>query len=170
MKELANFALFQLVWFVAVLRAADGDVWSGAGAALVFLCVHLAMVARPARARELAFALGVGLVGGVLDTGLFALEATSYPTSEAWSLPTAPPWIVALWIAFALLPRFSLAWLADHVVWAALLGAVGGPLSYAAGARLGATGVENALWTYGLLTLEYALAVPLMLMLARRAR
>lgn len=168
MKNVVNVASFQVVWFVAVLRAVRGDVWSGVLAAGVFLVVHLAMVDRGERRRQLAFALGVGVAGALLDSGLRALGATAYPTSSAWTAPTAPPWIAALWIAFALLPRFSLAWLVDRPLLGAGCGAVGGPLSYAAGARLGATAVGDARWTYGLLAVEYALAVPWMLRVAKR--
>jgi hypothetical protein len=48
-------------------------------------------------------------------------------------------------------------------VLAALLGAVGGPLSYFGGSRLGAVAhADSELFTYGLLALEYAVVTPLL--------
>jgi hypothetical protein len=65
----------------------------------------------------------------------------------------------------------SARWLAGRPALAALLGAVGGPLSFAAGARMGAVGVgPTPALTWGVLALEYALATPLLLLLAPHAR
>jgi hypothetical protein len=50
----------------------------------------------------------------------------------------SPPWMAALWPNFVTTLHTSLGWLAGRYRLAALLGAVGGPLSYYAGARLGA--------------------------------
>jgi hypothetical protein len=85
-------------------------------------------------------------------------------------LPIVPPWITALWIGFATLPRFSLAWLRGKPWLAALLGGVAGPLSYLAGVRLGAVAVgAHPLLTFGVLAAEYALVTPLLLLLAPRS-
>jgi hypothetical protein len=50
----------------------------------------------------------------------------------------APVWIIAMWAGFATLLHVALRWLLPHRWLAALLGAVGGPLAYYAGMRLGA--------------------------------
>lgn len=166
MKNLANFVLFQGFWFVAVAGAADGILWAGPVGVLVFLVVHLAMV-QPAteRVRELRYLFLAGVVGFALDSGLAAIGATAYPTSaEGWPHPVAPPWIVSLWVAFAMLPRFSLGWLRGRPALAFAFGAIGGPFSYFAGTRFGSVAVgESALLTYGALAVEYALVTPLLL-------
>ncbi len=169
MKKFANFALYQGAWFVAVSCAARGDVWTGPAAMLVVVIVHLALV--PDRMRELRFLFVVGLFGTIADSALAALGVLAYPSSHAsWTSIVAPPWIIALWIGFATLPRFSLAWLAHRPALAALLGAVGGPLSYAAGIRLGAVAVgSQPVLTWLALSAEYALATPFLLWLAPRA-
>ncbi|NOT31985.1 MAG: DUF2878 domain-containing protein [Planctomycetes bacterium] len=166
MKKLANFLLFQGAWFVTVAGAARGAVWLGPATFAAVVAVHLLLVSE--RARELRFLLLAGVLGTIADTVLAALGATAYPSSEAaWHLPIVPPWITALWIGFATLPRFSLAWLVRRPGLAALLGAVGGPLSYLAGARLGAVAVSSEpLETWSTLAVEYALATPLLLWLA----
>jgi hypothetical protein len=172
-RSLLNFALFQLVWFAAVKGAASGAMWLGPAAVVGFLALHLALVPAGAeRGRELGYVLAVGLVGSLADSILHVLGATAYPTShEAWPFLVVPPWIVSLWLAFAMLPRFSLAWLAGRPALGFLLGALGGPLSYLAGTRLGAVGVgESALLTWGALAVEYALVTPLLLHFAPGAR
>ena len=135
-------------------------------AVVAIVLVHLLVLSRAGERRsELVYILAVGLSGSLLDTGLRALEITSYPTSPPSTF--VPPWIAALWFLFATLPRHSLGWLRGRVGLAVLLGALGGPLSYLGGVRLGAVepGPEP-LWTWVGLGIEYAVLTPLMLRLA----
>lgn len=169
MKRLANFLLFQIGWTIAVAGAARGAIWLGPVVMAVVVGVHVGMVSD--RARQLRYILLVGLFGTLADTLLASLGATSYPSSAPhWPFAFAPPWISALWIGFATLPRFSLAWLAQRPWLAALLGATGGPLSYFAGVRMGAVGVSaDPLLTWASLAVEYSLATPLLLHFAPRS-
>lgn len=170
MKNVANFILFQAGWFACVSAAAQGRMWLGPLAVLAVVTVHLFLIARPTERRwELRYILVVGLVGMLADTGLGLLGAMRYPTSEAvWSLALVPPWITALWVLFATLPHHSLGWLRTRPYLAAGLGALGGPLSYLAGTRLGAVAAgDQPLLTWGALSIEYALVTPLLLRLAR---
>jgi len=171
MKNLANFVLFQVAWFACVSAAAHGYMWLGPLVVLVAVTLHLLVIADPEERRwELGYILVVGLVGMLADTGLGLLGATRYPSSEAvWSLALAPPWITALWVLFATLPHHSLAWLRGRPRLAVVLGAVGGPLSYLGGTRLGAVAVgDQPLLTWGALAIEYAVVTPLLLGLCRR--
>ena len=171
MRNVANFLLFQAGWFACVLGASDGRLWIGPLATLVVLAVHLAFVARPGRrAVELGTIVAATLVGAALDTGLHSLDVLRYPTSGAWSGPLVPPWIVALWALFATMPAHSLSWLAPRPVLAAVLGAVGGPLSFLAGTRFDVVAPGDVpAWTWIALAVEYALATPLLLRLGRVA-
>jgi hypothetical protein len=165
-RNLANFVLFQIGWFACVCGAAEGSLWSGPLVVLLVIAVHLKFVARPAnRCRELQYILAVGLFGLLADTGLSILGATRYPSSAStWATVIAPPWITALWLLFATLPHHSLRWLAGRPWLAILFGAIGGPLSYLAGSRLGAVGIgEPPLLTWGALAVEYGIAMPLLL-------
>lgn len=166
MKNLANFALFQIVWFVTVLGAAAGDAWIGPAAVLAFVAIHLSMIQD--RGRELAYLVTIGLTGTVLDSLLMALGVTGYTTTApGWPAFLVPPWIIGCWVAFAMLPRFSLAWAARWPLVAAVFGAVGGPLSFYAGLRFGATEFHPVpLVTWFVLGLQYALLCPLMLRMA----
>ncbi len=168
MKSAVQFVAFQILWFVAVAGAARGNLWPGLLGLLPYLLLHLALVPKTERKRELVFVLAVGALGTTLDSVLKALAITSYPSSDAdWPWAVVPPFIAVLWMAFATLPRFSMRWLAARPALAVLLGAVAGPLSYYAGVRMGATafGAESTL-TWTALALEYALVTPLLLRLA----
>jgi hypothetical protein len=162
-QSVAHFAAFQLFWFAAVLGAARGHVWLGALA----LLPYLAWILRRdrGRARLAARWLAAGALGSLIDGALAALGLLVYPTAPAgWPPWLVPPFIAGLWIAFATLPHVSLAWLASRPALAALLGAIGGPLSFAAGVRAGAVAHgPSLLATNAVLALEYALATPLLL-------
>ncbi|TAJ19071.1 MAG: DUF2878 domain-containing protein [Planctomycetota bacterium] len=170
MKKLCDFALFQCAWYAAVAAAASGRVWIGPLAVALLLLAHLAWL--DMRASELARALLIGLAGGALDSALRAAGVLAYPAAaESWPQALAPPWVPALWAAFAALPRHSMAWLVPRPAAAALFGALGGPLSYWAGVRMGAVGIpHSAALTYAVLAAEYAIATPLVLRLASRRR
>jgi hypothetical protein len=169
-KNLGNFLLFQLGWFACTDAAAAGRMWLGPFVAATAVALHLALVSPPKdHRRELTFIFLVGLLGTLIDTGLHRVGVTHYPSSEAhWPWLIVPPWISALWVLFATLPFHSLRWLAGRPWLAALLGAIGGPLSYLGGVKMGAVGVgEMPLLTWGGLALEYAVVTPLLLWPAR---
>lgn len=166
MTRLANFVLFQIAWFLAVGAAARGSMWTGVIAMAVVVAVHLVLVAD--RKREAGYILCAGLIGTVADTVLSILGVIVYPTSEAvWTQWIVPPWISALWVGFATLPRFSLSWLAGRPWLAAVFGAIGGPLAFWGGMRLGAIAPKpDSVITWVVLAVEYAIATPLLLWLA----
>ena len=148
---------YNLFWWIGVSSAASGDVWTGPVAMLTFVAIALRWTPWAQRAAELRFLAAATCLGWTLDSGLFQLGAIVYPTSElAWSWPIAPPWIAALWLGFATMPRFSLGWLKRQPTWLTVgFGAVGGPLAFFAGTRLGAIEAGMGLATYALLAIEY---------------
>lgn len=173
MQKAINFVVFQLVWFGAVAGAAQDRLWIGPAAGLAFVALHLWMTPRGERAGEARLVLGFTLLGALLDSGLKSLGLTIYPTSAAaWPEGLAwvvPGWILALWAGFACLPRFSLGWLSGRWMLAALFGAVGGPLSYWGGARMGAVALaDEPFRTVTALSLEYAIVTPLLLAMSLR--
>jgi len=173
-KNLANFALFNACWFAAVEGAAQGLVWLGPLAFGAMVLHHLVwLVPAGERRREALYLVGVGLLGASVDTVLHQLDLIVYPTSTAaWPFAVVPPWIVALWVGFATMPRLSLAWLGRRpLAWAVVLGAIGGPLSFWGGTNFGSIAPGGALWTtLAVLGVEYGLLMPLMLAFAPAKR
>lgn len=165
-RNLLNFVLFQLGWFACVFGAANGRPMLGPLLVAPLLLLHFLLVSRDRRG-ELRLFGAVLLLGVVIDSVLSAADVLRY---EGRLVPwLCPPWIAALWLMFATTFRHSMAWLGERPVWAMLLGLIGGPASYAAGARLGALSWPENLPASILVTaLVWALAIPFCLRLAHR--
>ncbi|WP_460131612.1 DUF2878 domain-containing protein [Pseudomonas sp. S1_E04] len=144
LKTLANAVLFQCGWFACVL---GGDSpWLLVG--LAVLVVHLRWISSWAADGRLI--VSVALAGTVLDTLLQTLGVLQFREPG----PLIPFWLMLLWALLATTLRHCLAWSTRPWWRAALLGAVGGPLSYYAGSQL--AGVR---FGYGLAPTMAGLAV-----------
>jgi hypothetical protein len=134
---LLNYSLFQAGWFICVLGAASGWPLLAALVGFALVLLHLALVSNPLREGML---LVLSLVLGLLvDAVHIRTGVLSFPLGSlhpSWP----PPWILVLWLQFAMTLHYSLAWLNGRYLLGALLGAVSGPLAYWAGVRLGAAG------------------------------
>ena len=159
-RTLLNLAAFQAVWFACVLFAAAGRPWLGVAA----LGVSLVAQYRSTRAAKLlGTAALLGLAG---EWALHAAAVTGYPP-QAWTGEPAPAWMVALWVNFASTLQSSLKWLQGRYVFATVLGAIGGPLSYWGGEQLGAITLnpDQGVWFCGVGIL-WALSTPLLVWIA----
>jgi hypothetical protein len=137
-STIANVLLYQIGWFGCVLAAASGRPTLAMLAALASAAFHLALANN--RRLEASLLLVSGLAGLVVDTATVQLGILSFP-ARLGPAGLAPLWIVALWMQFGMTLRFSFSWLSGRYFLAAALGFVGGPLSFLAGARLGAVEV-----------------------------
>ena len=136
LKNLVNAGLFQLGWFACVLGG--NSLWLLlAGGALL---AHLLWISRSlAQVRLIAVVcvLGSTVDGLLLNAGVFAFKQAGV---------LIPFWLVLLWALLAITLNHCLAWTAKPLWRAILLGAIGGPLSYYAGQRLGAVQFPLGLW------------------------
>ena len=74
-----------------------------------------------------------------------------------------------MWINFALTLNGSMRWLHGRYLLAAVLGAIGGPLAYVAGVKLGAAALlASSTLVYGALAVVWAGAVPLLVWVTDR--
>jgi hypothetical protein len=164
--SLLNMALYQAGWFAVVLGAAHRRPWPGLATALALFAIHV--LAARARRDELLLGLVAGALGYCVDTFLQGVGVLAFDTGRVvpW---LAPPWLIALWLQFATLLRFSLLWLDRRPALAGLLGLVGGPVAFLSGSRLGAVtfpaGTPIALAALGLV---WATVTPLLLAVAAR--
>ncbi len=166
MRTIVNFIAFQAGWFACVLGAAHAHPWLGCLAVVAVFALHLALAPAPgAELRLAAITVGVGLV---LEIVLVSTGVARY--AEPGSVPFLPPvWILAMWLLLATLLDVSLAWLQTRPWLAVLFAAVGAPLSYAAGARLGGMEIAAPLWrSYVVMGVLWAAVFPLLLRVARR--
>ncbi|MDH4173851.1 MAG: DUF2878 domain-containing protein [Betaproteobacteria bacterium] len=135
MAMVLNFVLFQMGWFACVLGAAHGLAWAGALTALAIVAWHVVRAGDWQRELLLvacAVALGIVFESLLVQSGWVRFGAGVVIEGAATY------WMVALWALFATTLNVSLRGLRAHGWLAALLGAIGGPLAYYAGARLGA--------------------------------
>jgi Protein of unknown function (DUF2878) len=161
-----NFAFYYAGWFACILGPAWGYPWSGTLIALALIAAHLCLARR--RREELELMLWAAGVGVAVDTLQIEIGTLRFPVGSvvAW-LP--PPWLVVLWMQFAATFHYSMRWLKGRPRSAALFGAVGGPLAFAAGQRLGVVQFHPAVWPSLLsLAVVWAAALPLLLTIATR--
>lgn len=164
-SRLINFALYQTGWFCCVLGAAKGHPWFGAAAALILLIVHLALVKE--FRREIVLVLSAALIGGAIDSLQSYFGLLHFRSGYLVSF-IAPPWIIVMWMQFATLLRFCLTYLYGRYLVGAALGAVGGPLSFWTGGRLGAVDFGEPAWrSLVVLALVWAAVFPVMLRIAQ---
>ena len=166
MSKVVNIVLQQSGWFACVLGAAWGRPWLGAAIALLLVAIHVALVKE--RGPELRLILAAGLLGTVLDSiqgrlGVVQFQAGYY---VGWLCPL---WITVLWMQFATLLHFAADWMAKRYLLATVLGAVGGPVAFYGGVRLGAATLHpNLPFALAALALEWAVAMPLLVWLGDR--
>lgn len=152
-----NAALFQFGWFVCVL---ERSVLAVTTAALI-VGIHLYRQ-RHQRWEWSAIAI-ISLIGIAQDTALIQLGVLQF---DGGALP--PVWLFAMWVLFATTLNHSLSWLQQRWWLAALLGAIGGPLSYLAGERLGALNVNRDLLP--ILSITWAMSMPLLMQIVQRMK
>lgn len=160
----ANFLLFQAGWFACVLGAAQGFPWIGAAATVAIVGWHVLRARQPRQ--ELMLVVSVMILGTLWDSLLVKLGWIFY-TSGTLIAGAAPYWIVALWALFATSLNLSMRWLKQRLLWAALLGAISGPLSYWAAERLGAAQFVEPLYVVMALAVGWTLIMPALMLLSR---
>lgn len=168
--QLLNLALYEIGWFACVLGAAWGQGGAGAALAGTLLLIHLALAKD--RLTEGKIALVCGAVGFVLDSTQSMTGRLSFTGPwlfPAGSVAIAPMWVLMLWLQLGTTLRFSLSWLSGRYGLAAALGAVGGPVAFLAGERLGAAIWGEPRWLTALsLALVWGAATPLLVFAADR--
>jgi hypothetical protein len=162
-RKVINVALFQAAWFAAVLGVARGTLWLGPLSMIPVLAVHLAL--QENRKGEVKLLLAAGMLGFLFDTA-FVAGGVFIPLQHLFPRPFSPPWMICLWLNFAATLNVSMAWLRGHYILAVAFGAVGGPLAYYSGAKLGA--MEALPTTTGMLLLAigWGFMTPLLVWLA----
>lgn len=161
----ANLLLFQVGWFACVLSGAAERPWIGALIAMCIVAMHVLRADAPRS--ELKLMLCAVAIGAIFDSVLVWQNWVAYPSGIL--VPhTAPYWIVLMWPLFATVLNVSLRWLRGRWGIAALAGAVGGPLAYLGGHRLGAIQFSNEAAALIALAIGWAVFTPLLLALSQR--
>jgi hypothetical protein len=178
-RALLEVVMNQAGWFACILLAAAAHpVWA-ALCAVPVCALHLLLSHRPRAVLGLMLAAMIAgwladsliahagwVIYGAADEASFVSAAQG---AQSGAVALAPAWIAGLWAMFATLLECPLAWLGRRRLLAVLLGAVGGPLAWWAGVRLGAGRVDGAIG-YAIIGFEWAVATPLLVACAERVR
>jgi len=163
--SLLNYVTFQIGWLACVLSAAHGRPLLGLLVAILILGLHLALA--PRLRQEIKMLLVCATIGSIFDSLLLATGWVSYPNGE-WIPGVAPYWIVAMWFLFCATLNLSMGWLKGKLVLAAVMGALGGPLSYIAGQNLNAIRLENPEAALIAVAIAWTFMMPVLCVLAER--
>lgn len=121
----------QLVWLAAVAGAGHGLQWPALLAATLYISSQLLMsTQRWLDLRLLVMALACAWL---VDAPAAASATVHYAAAPLGWAP--PPWILALWAAFAMTLTHSMAFLNRHVALPFLFGLLLAPLAYLSAAR-----------------------------------
>lgn len=149
-----NAVLFQALWFAAIVGQND-YLWLS-----VLLCATHALLSpdlkQDVRMAAAPFLLGVTMDYSLMHLGVFVFQPSGFPL-----------WLLCIWALFSVSLRYSFAWLANKpVIFAVLLGAVGGTLSYWSASKLGAVTFGYPLpLSLAIIGSLWAILVPLFLQL-----
>ena len=159
MKKLLNALGFQAGWWACIAGVGRGLEVEAILFCLCLVTLHLRF--SPSPFLEVKTAAVALLIGILLDS---ALQYFSVIGFYGWSLgPLSPFWIWMLWVMFALTLNASLAFLKEQsLIISAILGLIFGPLTYYAGAKLGAAELDASISHIVWLGVAWMLAMPFM--------
>ena len=139
------------------------SVWSkpylGPLVTLIFILVHLFLV--KFNNRDIKIILTAIIMGFAIDSLFFQTNLIQYKGGYLVNHNIAPLWIVSMWAGFSITLLYTLNKIKNNYNLAMLLGLIGGPLSYQAGAQIGSISV-NSYFAYLILSITWGLVTPLL--------
>ncbi len=148
----------QAIWLVCVLGAARGYPMIAAALGLVLLASQICVEKRPF-VRELPWIIACVLLGGGIDSVL-TVSGHFVFDQPLWPAALAPPWLLVIWAAFAVAIAEYAPLIRRHSWFSLPLFALGAPLTYYAGCRLGAVAMPTPIASLAGMTFIWALLTP----------
>jgi hypothetical protein len=163
---LQNFILFQAGWFTCVIGGASRDYnWAGVVAVTAIVVVHLL---RAHNIRNEAMLILVTMtIGSAWDSVLMMAGIFSFSHGVVFA-GLIPFWMIAMWALFATTLNVSMKWMKNKYLLAAAFGAIGGPVAYYAGFRIGAVEFENTLTALLAVGVGWSVIMPMLMALTTR--
>lgn len=157
MRSLANFILFQIAWFSAVL--APGPI--SITLALSALALHFAFIST-FRLRELRFVIMAGVLGIAADVVLQNIGVLRFPEYDGYhAAGMIPAWLAVLWLVFATAVNHCLYWIRNLKMVLFGLPPVAGAFAYAAADRFGALEISFGVWGLVALAVTWGILYPI---------
>jgi len=140
MKNILNFLLFQITWFVCVWSVGQGVPYWGFLFVLGVLLFHFIWIATD-RLEEAWLIVKIIFLGGLVDTLASSLGLISFKHTSDF-FPTYPPYMWGIWANFAITFHYSMNWLKKRIFLGMVCGGIAGPLAYYGAAKFGAIEVQ----------------------------
>ncbi|MBN8432398.1 DUF2878 domain-containing protein [Microbulbifer salipaludis] len=132
-KKLANFTLFVAGWWMALL-------YGNALALIALFVVVMLHFVIWRDVRDIFVILGFIFCGFAVEWAFMANGVQEYRSS----LP--PAWVICIWAMLATTMRYSLAWLVNKPLWAALVGFLVAPAFYFNSVQFGPAAWGRPVW------------------------
>jgi hypothetical protein len=160
-RDIVNIVLMQGVWFACVL---GGTLW-GWIAATVFLLAYYWLFS--VSIKEALCIVAIAAIGFSVDSCISMMKLMIYSDKNWLTFIPLPGWMAALWLSFATLFFHGLQWMRTRLLISAVLGAIGGSVTYYTGSVLQAVKLgimpDDFFMTYGAL---WAIMTPLFVSIA----
>ena len=161
-----NFILFQAGWLSCVLGGASKDyTWAGVAVVSVIVVIHL-LRAHSIRNEIMLIAI-TAIVGTAWDSSLM-MAGLFHFSNGVLITGLVPLWLIAMWALFATTLNVSMRWMKNKYLIASVFGAIGGPIAYYAGHRIGAVDFNDALTALLAVAAGWAVIMPGLMALTTR--
>lgn len=157
-----HFVLYYLTWILCIYYAAHDAPYLGPVLALILIAMQVVwqIITRQPYLRAVYFALGLALLGTLLDT-IWLHAGFVYFKSNPFEGYVAAPWMTCLWLSFGLTLIVNSEPLLKHYVIWGLLALVFLPISYWLGVVCNAAQVNDPFHFYLYLGLVWSVLLPI---------
>jgi hypothetical protein len=107
------------------------------------------------------------MLGTAWDSGLTLAGLFSFNSGVVLS-GLVPFWMIAMWALFATTLNVSMKWMKNRYLLAAMFGAVGGPVAYYAGNRIGAVEFSDTTTALMAVAIGWSIIMPVLMALTTR--
>lgn len=165
MCRVINILGFQTAWWFCISGVSHALEIPALAYGLTLAGLHVALAPKPLQ--EIKMAVLALVMGVLVDT---VLQASSVIDFHGWSWAFFSPfWLWLLWVLFAMTLNSSLSFLQTMPLWVnALTGLVFGPLTYYAGAQLGAASFDGSRIHVMALAVVWMMVLPTLVYVAKQ--
>jgi len=161
LKYILHLLCFYLIWFACVLGAAKGWPWFGPGIGVVLLSIQYLFQRWYIKDYDhlMMMMLSLLVVGTIIDSLLLYFGLINY-IHNPFAPYCSPPWMMMLWLNFAMVYYSLLQSLWSRYVLLAVLCLLGFPLAYISGDLLGAATLSYGPYSSILVGIVWAVLLP----------
>ena len=136
LKMIINIVGFYIGWWGCILGSSNELPYLGPLLMTIFLIVHGRFFIKDVK--EIQLIIIIGLIGTLVDSGLFLSQSFIYAGAYSNNLLIAPLWITAMWAGFAATVNHSMKFFHNKWILMIISGAIFGPAAYFTGEGFGA--------------------------------